>query len=664
MTPFGHQREAVEAVAKVIGPGGRCQVIHACGTGKTETARWCVDALGTGRVAFMAPSIALLGQAWHRWAGMMGWRGRGIACCSDPTSKADDSIRIADAVLPAVSTDARTIARFLAAGPGVVFCTYASAEVLADAARDVGGLDLIICDESHHLAGRTDGAYSSVLDDDKMPAARRLFMTATPKVFDARKGDAHSMDDPSKFGAVAHRFSFAEAIKAGRLTEYGVIVFSVSDPRIGKYLDDPDGADAATAAGVAKALQAYSMRRVITFHSRIARAESFAARLRTAASCLPEDERPELPIVAAHVWGRQPLAERRAVMSLLDAEGQHGIVANAKCCAEGVDVPALDAVVIVDPRSSHIEIVQIVGRAMRLSPGKRKGWIVLPVYVGPGESVDDVMRSSRYRHVADVLRALREHDPRFEGSLKQWAAHEGKGILEFRAGDEDGPTIDTRGLPTDLVAAIRPVVVRDSSTDPVWMVVTRDPMLGKERDGATAARHKCSLATVRRARDSLGISAMVPRNAERMAKLCADPMLGKEPEQVTAQRYGCHWAVVRRARTKMGLAPFSGPKRHYVRREMSECIVRDLDAGDGTLDIAQRYGVATTTVLRHARASGRSRREKVLPRWDDVVRLLDEGVSRRQIAKMVGMSKGGVQYIANSRQRAQLVSTACATPDQ
>ena len=443
----------------------------ACGTGKTEVMRWIVDALAPVRVAVMAPSIALCAQTWQRWAGSMGWRGRGLAICSDSTARVADDIRVVDAGLPAVTTDPTVAAAFLASPqPCVVFCTYQSAGVLAGAAREVGGLDLVVCDEAHRLAGKIDGAFGCVLDDDVLPARRRLFLTATPRVFDAKADDVVSMDDARVFGPVVYRYTFGQAIDGKWLTDYDVVVFAVPESSIRDHIEDADGAaDAAAAFGLAKAMRRFNLRRGLSFHTTVARARAFAAAVPAAAAALPAAERPTMPVVGEHVSGAMPASRRGETLRLLTLDDQHTLIANARCLGEGVDVPAIEFVAFIDPKSSHIDLVQAVGRAMRPSHGKRRARIVIPVYVAEGESAESVLASSRYRLTMSVLRALREHDDRLGEKIKMagaWSRGEGApdGIDDDTTGD--GPRL-VFGLPEWLLSAIAPRMLRDSSGDPM-----------------------------------------------------------------------------------------------------------------------------------------------------------------------------------------------------
>lgn len=436
--PEPHQLEAIASVVSGLAKSDRGQLLMACGTGKTLTGMWVDEALGARRSLVLVPTLSLLGQTLRAWAAESAERFSYLSVCSDASvaPREDAFISHASDLGIPVTTDAGVVARFL--GPGddkrVIFATYQSSRVVADAQLDTGAgsLDLVIADEAHRCAGAGDGPFATVLSDAKVKAKRRLFMTATPRYVaakakaaaDERDFPVASMDDAAIFGPVLHRLSFADAIERGLLADYQVVVIGVggdrtySDYVATRALVARDGdavADAATLAaqiGLLKAMARFDLCRVLSFHSRVAAASAFAVELPDIARWLPENDRPAGALWARHVDGTMSAGVRdRELLRLRDASPEtRGVLANVRCLGEGVDVPSIDAVAFMEPRSSVVDIIQAVGRAIRRADAKDEGTIIVPVFVQEGEDTEHALASSTFKPVWDVVRALRAHD--------------------------------------------------------------------------------------------------------------------------------------------------------------------------------------------------------------------------------------------------------------
>jgi superfamily II DNA/RNA helicase len=313
-------------------------------------------------------------------------------------------------------------------GPQIIFSTYHSSEKVANAALEEGvTFDLVICDEAHWLAGRVGKSYTNVLGEKLFPAHKRLFMTATPKVFSAaaKKTASNegclvsSMDDAAKFGAIAHQLPFALAIKGGLLTDYRVVVAVTTNVEAKKLLAEKrfvslDGTtmtanDLAAVLAVAKAAERYNLTRVISFHSSIKRSKGFVDAIKKVCS----ENLPGIPqsIDAAHVDGSVSATERlRRLDHLKAGTSDLNLLANARCLTEGIDVPSLDGVAFVDPRQSEVDITQAVGRAIRPSPNKKMGTIIIPVVMSDKEAAEGKLDASSHKKIRQVLWALRAHD--------------------------------------------------------------------------------------------------------------------------------------------------------------------------------------------------------------------------------------------------------------
>lgn len=443
--PRPHQVEALTSLTTALAVHDRAQLVMACGTGKTLVGRWYAETSESTRVLVLLPSLGLVAQTlreWRRSNRGSQWRFRALVVCSDPTTAAGAAERLEDEtpdqgewddVDAEVTTSPSRAANFMtqappATGAQVVFSTYHSSPVVAAAQRMVNAsmesetvFDLVLADEAHRLAGQPSEAFTTVLDARQIVARRRLFMTATPRVYGGEQG--FSMDDPHVFGPLAHTVTFSDAITAGLLTDYQVVV-------IGRHHADP-GSTAnpidLVAASVLQAIDQHGLRRILTFHGRVSKAQAFAAGLDGRVTSQGTS------VAARHVFGAMPAIKKLEVLEWLagdrpqlapgavdggSAETEEArIVSNARCLSEGIDVPAVDGVVFADQRSSVIDIIQAIGRVLRPSPGKSVGTIVLPVTVEPGADMDTELSLSAFAPVWTVLRALRAHDHQFDAEL-------------------------------------------------------------------------------------------------------------------------------------------------------------------------------------------------------------------------------------------------------
>ena len=273
-----------------------------------------------------------------------------------------------------------------------MFATYQSSPQIAAAYHGrTPQFDLAIADEAHRCAGRTSSEFATILDAGKIRSRRRLFMTATPRFYTPRLRreaglldvEVASMDDESVFGPVLHRLTFGEAIERDLLSDYQVVVVGVDNETYRAWAErgefvTPDGekvTDARTLAGqiaLAKAMRKYNLRRVISFHSRVNAARKFSDDMPYVSAWMPARVRPRRAIWSEHVSGAMSSGHRdRVLLRFRDfAPDEIGLLSNARCLGEGVDVPSLDGVAFIDPRRSTIDIIQAVGRAIRKAPGK------------------------------------------------------------------------------------------------------------------------------------------------------------------------------------------------------------------------------------------------------------------------------------------------------
>lgn len=472
-----HQHEALEAVRAGLADADRGKLIMACGTGKTFTGlKIAEDVAGTGKtVLFLVPSLALMSQTIREWTIDAAIPLRAFAVCSDvqvgKRRKSDSDIaeiEAHDLDYPA-TTDAAKLAQkaslAVADRMTVVFSTYQSIQVISDAQRRYAlpEFDLIICDEAHRTTGATlDGEDESnfvkIHNQAFIAGKKRLYMTATPRVFgDAVKSKANeasavlcSMDDENLYGQTLFARGFGWAVENKLLTDYKVLVLAVDEAMVSggvqKRLADGTSElkldDATKIIGCYKALTKHGLRdELLTDPQPMKRALAFCRDI--AASKLVQDE--FATVVAEYLASdegkategdAQPLecqlehvdgtfnakARNRLLDWLKEEHGDHAcrILTNARCLSEGVDVPALDAILFMHPRKSQIDVVQSVGRVMRRAPGKNMGYVILPIGVPAGVSPEEALNDNeRYRVVWQILNALRSHDERFDAMINK-----------------------------------------------------------------------------------------------------------------------------------------------------------------------------------------------------------------------------------------------------
>ena len=461
-----HQQTALDDVLNGFDEHDRGKMIMACGTGKTFAALRIAEAIAGvgGRVLYLVPSISLFQQSMREWATQREVPHRYIGICSDTRAgRNDEDASLQELEIP-VTTDPAKISQALGDtktdAMTVAFSTYHSLG-LVEQAQDEGTppFDLILCDEAHRTTGiehpddRTS-PFVLVHDAERIRAAKRLYMTATPRLYTegaktkaARHNvEVFSMDDPATYGPEFHRLPFSRAVEQNLLSDYKVVVLAMSEQHIDAalqaYLASVAGeinlTDAAKIVGCWRALQnpenkspddgpIHPLRRAIAFTNTIISSkrldEHWAGIIEQAVALLPEAEQAgAFSCKTRHVDGQHHALERKARIEWLKGSANEScrILSNARCLSEGIDVPALDAVLFMNPRNSHVDIVQAVGRVMRKAEGKEYGYIVLPVAVpadvDPAAVLDD---NKRFAAVWSVLRALRSHDDRFDAEINQ-----------------------------------------------------------------------------------------------------------------------------------------------------------------------------------------------------------------------------------------------------
>lgn len=513
--PRPHQQHAIDKVLDGFKAHDRGKLIMACGTGKTFTSLKLAEAYAAqlspdapkARILFCVPSISLLSQSLREWTTHCQLDLRAFAVCSDnKVSRAAEDIASYELEIP-VTTNGKELAEKLqfrrrAAGLTVVFSTYQSLPAIHEAQQAGGGeFDLIICDEAHRttgvtLAGEDPSNFVVIHDNSYIKAAKRLYMTATPRLFDEQikdKAAEHSaeiasMDDEAIYGPELHRLGFSEAVDKGLLTDYKVVVLTVDqdaaasttqrvihDNNYEIALDDVSRLigcwnGLSKRSGVAQdsrqgfEANAKPMQRAVAFAKDIKSSkavakmlpqvsDTYSAELKEKSVTNPDIDplNLDLSVAADHVDGSMNALTRGKLLQWLKApvpENECRVLSNARCLSEGVDVPALDAVIFLNPRNSVVDVVQSVGRVMRKAEGKDYGYIILPIGIPEGVSPDQALADNkRFKVVWQVLNALRAHDDRFNAMVNS-ANLNTKDTGDQITGDTptgDGDKKDSRG---------------------------------------------------------------------------------------------------------------------------------------------------------------------------------------------------------------------------
>ena len=469
-----HQVEAVDSVVRALSvpPGGRmpadglrAQVIAATGSGKTLIGVESARRLSARRVLVLVPTLDLLAQmtrAWRRG-------GRGGVMVGVCSLRARESGGV-----PCTTDPAELVEWVSGPGPVTVFATYACVgQGVVQRAHEAGlrVWDLMVVDEAHRVSGDVGRPWAAVHDQQRIPAVRRLYMTATARVWEAEGGVprlvASMEEDSPVFGPVAYKLRLSEAVRLGLVAPYQVLCLDIRDPGLHAALRSGDtGSDAvrgvrlaAVQAGLMRAAVEERFGRVLAFHSRVGEAEAMAAGVPGVAARLARDEPGRFP-AAERVWadwlygGHPPLHRRRVLEEFAsdflggpgsgerDVPAALRVLSSVRVLGEGVDTAGCDAVLFADARGSMIDIAQMVGRALRMRPGAGKlATLVVPVFLGPDEDPDDMLTSDSLGTLAKILGALRSHDAETVSALadprvRNRRAGSGQGGGEGGSGDE------------------------------------------------------------------------------------------------------------------------------------------------------------------------------------------------------------------------------------
>ena len=508
-----HQKEALSATLKGFQKEERGKLIMACGTGKTYAALKIAEELTKNKkkamVLFVVPSLSLLAQSMREWAFEKTREQIHFAVCSDAkVGKDDEDIRLVDLGWPA-TTDSQLLYEKLNAKENqaalrVVFSTYQSLEIVSQAqrrgARGLAPFDLIICDEAHRTTGIEDAKgktsfFSQVHNNSFLQSHKRLYMTATPRIYgDSAKSTAQrknieviSMDDPEIYGPEFYRLDFSKAVNQNLLSDYKVLVLTVSQKFAAKALSElPESKtegllnvpEAGLMLGCYNALRypegleedgkppRRHLKRAVAFTTTIKGSKNVTKNFphlidNAIKETYSKDGSRVIEAKLEHVDGSFNALKRSQLLNWLKEDSTEDslhdatphekppecrILSNARCLSEGIDVPALDAVIFLNPRRSQIDIVQAVGRVMRKAEAKEYGYVILPLVVEPGTSPEAALNNDKaYKPIWDVLQALRSHDDRFDSEINKLELNQHKPERIRTIGvDEEGRIIKER----------------------------------------------------------------------------------------------------------------------------------------------------------------------------------------------------------------------------
>lgn len=431
-TPRDYQIDIINKAKSHYATESRGQLILPCGTGKTLTSLWIKENLQAKKVIFCVPSLILLKQTKMEWEKNQSTKFPIYFICSESDiDRSKDEVRVDLSEFGSnVSTDSNEVFNFIRLNQNdgfIIYSTYHSLPVLAKAiAINAINLDLIICDEAHKTVSVENTGFTLIHDNNKLPSRHRLYMTATPKIMARynkhKKSDFHyavHMDNADIYGKEFYRMSFAEAIERDILVNYKLIVVGVGNKEIKQLIMNKtpiaEGAtfeDLANNLALHKVMTEYKAKHALTFHNSIKAAHDFSIRHKELFN----------NVYSNYVCGIESTAIRESKINEF-IEENIGVLSNARCLTEGVDIPDIDVVYFSDPKSSVIDITQAIGRTLRKSKNpnshKKEGLIIVPVYYSETDTnnIELEIESSRYSTIINVARALANEDEKFYNNI-------------------------------------------------------------------------------------------------------------------------------------------------------------------------------------------------------------------------------------------------------
>jgi superfamily II DNA or RNA helicase len=397
------------------------------------------------------PSLNLIKQSledWTREFEAIGQKHRPlwkIICSDKSVSSIENDEFVTDvASLGVPTTDLKDLTKFLkesTKGKKIVFTTYQSSQILAEASRKAKfRFDFAILDEAHKTVGEKSKSFATLLSDRNIQIKKRMFMTATERVLKGKNDDVHSMDDVSVYGDRFYQLTFKAAIqsKPNIISDYKILTIAVSDSQIKELvqknrllsdkkgkINDQEAQSLAAAIALRQATKQYGIKHAISFHKSIKSAEKFTELNQD----LNKQKANRINLSSFHISSKKSTGERSKLIEDFKSESL-ALMTNARCLTEGVNIPAIDCVLFADPKQSVVDIVQAAGRALRVSKGKKFGYIMLPIVVPDKSSIEKFTESTPFKQVARIITALSTQDERIVEEFRQYS--KGKIISEKR----------------------------------------------------------------------------------------------------------------------------------------------------------------------------------------------------------------------------------------
>jgi superfamily II DNA or RNA helicase len=452
-SPKDHQQKAIiQAYEHFIkNKEERGRLIMPCGTGKSLTAFWIANKLSAKSVIVAVPSLNLIKQSLEDWTAefiaqnvypLPEWQ---VVCSDKTTGKLEDDF-VSDVYSLGIptTTNVDEITSFLrkqSMSRKVIFTTYQSSDSLTAAAQKAKfSFDFAILDEAHKTVGVKSKSFASLLSDKNISIKKRMFMTATERVLKGQNDDVLSMDDESVYGKRFYQLTFKDAIHSNPqiISDYKILTIAVSNAQIQeliqknkllsdkkKKIEEQDAQSLAAAIALRQATKKYGIKHAISFHKSIKAAESFT----NLNSRLNKSKFDKIVLTSYHISSKKSAGQRSQLLDDFKAD-ELALMTNARCLTEGVNIPSIDCVLFADPKQSIVDIVQAAGRALRVSPGKKFGFIMMPLIVPDNMELNEFTETTPFKQVSRIVAALSTQDERI--------------VEEFRLNDQGKRNFERR----------------------------------------------------------------------------------------------------------------------------------------------------------------------------------------------------------------------------
>ena len=434
-SPKDHQQKAIQQAYEhfIKNKEERGRLIMPCGTGKSLTAFWIANKLNAKSVVVAVPSLNLIKQSLEDWTAeyiaqnehpLPEWQ---VVCSDETTGKLEDEF-VSDVYSLGIPTTTRVdeIASFLSKqtkGRKIIFTTYQSSDRLTAAAKKVKfSFDLAILDEAHKTVGVKSKSFASLLSDKNISIRKKMFMTATERMLKGQNDDVLSMDDESIYGKRFYQLTFKDAIHSNPqiISDYKILTIAISNAQIQeiiqknkllsdrkKKIEEQDSQSLAAAIALRQATKKYGIKHAISFHKSIKAAESFSSLNQR----LNSSKVDKVSLSSYHISSKKSAGQRSQLLDDFKND-KLALMTNARCLTEGVNVPAIDCVLFADPKQSIVDIVQAAGRALRVNPGKKFGYIMMPLIVPDNMELEEFTETTPFKQVARIVTALSTQDER------------------------------------------------------------------------------------------------------------------------------------------------------------------------------------------------------------------------------------------------------------